>query len=122
MTKSEITPVDTEKLVRDEAAVAEGFWRKLRRSLARIPFAEDLLAAYFCAIDRATPTYVRATLMGAVAYFVLPFDLVPDFLATLGFADDAAVLFAALKAIGDNLQPEHRERARAALRELAGKV
>jgi uncharacterized membrane protein YkvA (DUF1232 family) len=36
------------------------FWRKLRRALGRVPFAEDLLAAYFCAIDRsASPTMPR---------------------------------------------------------------
>ena len=52
--------------------------------LARIPFAEDLVAAYYCALDRDTPGYVRAVLFGALAYFVLPIDVVPDFLAGLG--------------------------------------
>ncbi len=54
------------------------FWTKLRRVVAQIPFAEDLLAGYYCAVDRATPTRVRAVLLGAVAYFVLPADAVPD--------------------------------------------
>ena len=34
------------------------FWRKVRRVVARVPFVEDLLAAWFCALDRDTPTYV----------------------------------------------------------------
>src|SRR5690606_8352734 len=54
------------------------FWRKVRRVVARVPFAEDLLAAYFCAMDRDTPSYVRGVLLGAVAYFVLPLDMIPD--------------------------------------------
>ena len=68
------------------------FWRKVGRVAARVPFVEDLLAAYFCAIDRNTPTYVRGVLLGAVAYFVLPADMIPDLLAPLGFTDDASVI------------------------------
>ncbi len=95
------------------------FWRKLRRVLARIPFAEDLVAAYYCACDSDTPAYVRAVLLGAVAYFILPVDMVPDILAGLGFTDDASVLAAAVAAVGRHLQPKHRARARAALDHLA---
>jgi uncharacterized membrane protein YkvA (DUF1232 family) len=88
------------------------FWRKVRRVVVRIPFAEDLLAAYFCAVDRNTPTYVRGVLLGAVAYFVLPADMIPDLLGPLGFTDDASVIAAALTAVGSHLRPEHRAEAR----------
>jgi uncharacterized membrane protein YkvA (DUF1232 family) len=96
------------------------FWTKLRRVVAQIPFAEDLLAGYYCAVDRATPTRVRAVLLGAVAYFVLPADAVPDLFVGIGFTDDAAVLAAALTAVGRHLQPRHRAQARASLERLAG--
>ena len=95
------------------------FWTKLRRVLARIPFAEDLLAGYYCALDRDTPTRVRAVLLGAIAYFVLPADAVPDLFVGLGFTDDAAVIAAALTAVGRHLQPRHRSRARESLERLA---
>nr|WP_244600254.1 YkvA family protein [Blastochloris tepida] len=95
-----------------------GFWAKLARSLARVPFAEDLVAAYYCVIDRNTPPQVRATLIGALAYFVLPADAVPDILAGLGFTDDAAVLVAALKLVGGHVTLAHRAAARAALARL----
>jgi uncharacterized membrane protein YkvA (DUF1232 family) len=95
------------------------FWRKVRRVVARIPFTEDLLAAYFCAIDRNTPAYVRAVLCGALAYFVLPADMIPDVLAPLGFTDDASVIAAAIAAVGRHLQPEHRDAARDRLERLA---
>jgi uncharacterized membrane protein YkvA (DUF1232 family) len=95
------------------------FWRKVRRVVVRIPFAEDLLAAYFCAIDRNTPTYVRGILFGAVAYFVLPADMIPDLLGPLGFTDDASVIAAALTAVGSHLRPEHRTEARDRLDKLA---
>ena len=63
-----------------------------KRVAAHIPFAEELLAAYYCAFDRDTPLQVKATLVGALAYFVLPVDAIPDVLPVIGFTDDAAVL------------------------------
>src|SRR5690242_14358224 len=84
------------------------FWRKLAAVAARIPFAEDLLAAYYCAFDRATPMPVKATLIAAIAYFVLPADAIPDVLPVIGFTDDAAVLAAALRMVATHITPEHR--------------
>ena len=98
-----------------DAALRRDFWRKLRGIAAQLPFAEDLLAAYYCAFDHATPVQVKATLVGALAYFVLPFDAVPDMLPLVGFTDDAAVLLAALRMVAGHMRAEHREAARAAL-------
>jgi len=95
------------------------FWRKVRRVAARVPFVEDLLAAYYCAVDRHTPTYVRAVLCGAIAYFILPADMIPDVLAPLGFTDDASVIAAAVAAVGSHLRPAHRDAARLKLDRLA---
>lgn len=104
---------------RDEAVVRRGFWRKLGRVAARVPFAEDLLTAYYCALDRQTPNHVRAALFAALAYFVVPLDAVPDLLPALGLSDDAAVLAAAIKLVCDRIAPAHRAAARAALERLA---
>ena len=104
-----------DRLAQDRESVRRRFWSKLKRVAARLPFAEDLLAAYYCAFDRNTPMQVKAMLVGALAYFVLPFDAVPDMLPLLGFTDDAAVLATAIKLVADHLRPEHREAARRAL-------
>jgi len=61
---------------------------------------------------------VKATLVGAVAYFVLPLDAIPDVLPALGFTDDAAVLFAAVKLVAGHIRPEHRDAARDTLGRL----
>jgi uncharacterized membrane protein YkvA (DUF1232 family) len=74
-----------------------------------------LLAAYYCAFDHATPLQVKAALVGALAYFVLPFDAVPDILPLVGYTDDAAVLVTALRIVSAHVRPEHREAARRAL-------
>ena len=63
------------KLTKDEARVAKKFWPKLRRVLDRIPFAGDLLAAYYCALDPNTPLRAKAILMAALVYFIMPVDI-----------------------------------------------
>jgi uncharacterized membrane protein YkvA (DUF1232 family) len=100
---------------REAERVRREFWHKARRVVAGLPFAEDLLAAYYCAFDHATPMPVKASLVGALAYFVLPFDAMPDVFPLLGFSDDAAVLLVALRMVGAHMRPEHRDAARAAL-------
>lgn len=110
--------VNRQKLEADEAVVRGGFRRKLRATIGRVPFVEDVVAAFYCAVDTRTPLYVKAVLMGAIAYFITPTDVIPDFIATLGYTDDAAVVMAAIKAIGSNLKPGHREQARRFLADI----
>jgi uncharacterized membrane protein YkvA (DUF1232 family) len=113
--EAEFARGDAGRFARDEETVRRGFWRKVKRVGARLPFAEDLLAAYYCAFDRDTPLPVKAALIGALAYFVLPFDGIPDMLPLLGFADDAAILATALRMVVGHMKPEHRAAARRAL-------
>jgi len=103
----------------DEGELRQQFWRKTRRVAASLPFAEDLLAAYYCAFDHRTPLAVKTSLVGALAYFVLPTDVIPDVLPVLGFADDAAVLAAAINLVSSHIRPEHRTAARDKLTEFA---
>jgi len=106
---------DDERLKRDEAVVLRDFWRKVGKFAAQIPFAEDLLTAYYCAFDRRTPAHVRVALIGALVYFISPFDVFPDVLPIVGLTDDAAVLAGAIKLVWDQIKPEHRDAARDAL-------
>ncbi|MDP4823361.1 MAG: YkvA family protein [Aestuariivirgaceae bacterium] len=102
----------------EESTIRAKFWGKLKQNLARVPFAETSIAAFYCALDPQTPLQARGTLLAALAYFILPFDAVPDMLLGLGFTDDMAVLMAAAAMIGNHLKPEHRDRAKAALARL----
>ena len=117
---------DAEALLRESAAAADerqvrrNFWTKLQRVAASLPFAEDLLAAHYCAFDRHTPLQVKAVLLGAIAYFVLPFDAIPDYLPVIGYTDDAAVLAAAINLVMTHITPDHREAARRALAQMRG--
>lgn len=104
--------------LRDEARFGADFMSRLKRVAKRIPFAEDLLAAWFCTRDPQTPRRVRLTLLAALGYFVLPIDAIPDIMPLIGFTDDAAVIAAAIAAVAGSITPEHREQARWALAEL----
>jgi len=104
-----------EEEIRRERRVKSKFWATFRKAASVIPFAEDLVAAYYCALAPATPTRVRAVLIGALAYFVLPLDAIPDFIAGIGFTDDITVLIAAIATVGAHITPAHRAAARRAL-------
>jgi len=98
-----------------ETRVRATFWKTLRRAGRLIPFSEDLVAAYFCALDEKTPSRVRGILLAALAYFVLPLDFIPDIILGVGFGDDIAVLMTAITALRAHLTPAHYAAARAAL-------
>ena len=108
------------RLAADEGELRRRFWTKLKGLAARLPFAEDLIAAHYCAFDRQTPLHVKAALIGAIAYFVLPCDFIPDVLPVIGYSDDAAMLAAAIKLVSSHITPDHREAARQTLLRLRG--
>ena len=101
--------------IKREERVKGGFFATFRKAARYIPFADELVSAYFCALDPQTPHHVRAMLLAALAYFVLPIDAIPDFLVGVGFGDDAAVLLATIAMVRTHISPIHREAARRAL-------
>ena len=110
-----LMPDDDQDFEKKQKNVKDGFWRKVKTSAARIPFMEDVVASYYCAMDPETPMRVRGILIAALAYFILPLDTIPDFLVGFGFTDDIAVLGAALSAIKGNIKDAHRLAAKEAL-------
>jgi uncharacterized membrane protein YkvA (DUF1232 family) len=104
-----------------ERKIRRDFWAKLKRFAGLVPFVDDLVAAYYCALDPATPMRVRGMLLAALAYFILPADLIPDMILGLGFADDAALLTAVVGLVAAHITPTHRAAAARALdKELPG--
>lgn len=102
----------------NEVRVSKGFWPKIRRTAARIPFAGQALSVWFAARDPQTPAAAKGLMLGALAYFVLPVDAIPDIFAVVGFTDDAAVFAALLATLGANVKLRHKELARHALERL----
>jgi len=102
----------------NERRVRAGFWNKIARNFASLPFAEQAVAAYYCALDPATPVQAKAVLLAALAYFIMPLDLVPDFIAGLGFTDDLTVIVTAIGLVRQHITPAHLDRARETLGRL----
>jgi uncharacterized membrane protein YkvA (DUF1232 family) len=102
----------------NEVRVSKGFWPKIRRTAARIPFAGQALSVWFAARDPQTPAAAKGLMLGALAYFVLPVDAIPDIFAVVGFTDDAAVFAALLATLGANIKARHRDQAHEALDRL----
>jgi uncharacterized membrane protein YkvA (DUF1232 family) len=100
------------RAARDESGVLTEFWERIKKLGRKLPFAEDIVAAAYCAADSGTPSRVKLLIIGAIAYFVMPFDGIPDFLPMVGYTDDAAVIAATIAAIRAHMREEHRERAR----------
>jgi uncharacterized membrane protein YkvA (DUF1232 family) len=112
----------TRRMAGDEWELQRDFWRKLKGAVAGLPFAEDLLAAYYCAFDRQTPLHVKAVLLAAIAYFILPMDFIPDYIPVIGYTDDAAVLAGAIKLVTSHITADHREAAQSTLARLRGEA
>jgi uncharacterized membrane protein YkvA (DUF1232 family) len=100
-----------------EERIRERLWSTVKRAARTIPFIDEVVAAWFCALDPATPRRVRLGLLAALAYFVAPIDVVPDILPLVGFGDDAGVLMAAITLVRAHITDDHREAARRAMAE-----
>ncbi|MBE7636436.1 DUF1232 domain-containing protein [Sneathiella sp. P13V-1] len=108
----DISAFDADKMQADKKLVMREFAHKLKTNIGKIPFADEVTAAFYCAMDGSTPASVKAILFGALAYFIMPADVVPDFIVGLGFTDDASVIAAAIAAVRSHINDSHRDKAR----------
>ncbi|MDR2146797.1 MAG: DUF1232 domain-containing protein, partial [Tannerella sp.] len=69
-----------------------------------------ILHLYYMLQDGKVPLKHKAYIVGALGYFILPVDLIPDFIAALGFTDDLAVAAILLKQLKENITPEVKEK------------
>ena len=102
----------------NEETVRNEFWPKLQKFLSRVPFAERAVAAYYCAFDPSTPVKVKGILLAALAYFIMPIDVIPDLIVGLGFTDDLTVLATAYTLIQSHMTDEHWEKARETIEKM----
>ena len=89
------------------------FWEKIqkvaRKAGIKISYAALLL--YYVLRSPATPSSDRMKIIGALGYFILPVDLIPDYLPVIGFSDDLAALTWALYSVAKNITPEVKVQA-----------
>jgi uncharacterized membrane protein YkvA (DUF1232 family) len=99
-----------------------GFWDKVV-AYARVAgreVIEKALWLYYAAQNPATPAWAKSVIYGALGYFILPLDVIPDITPVAGFADDFGVLLAALATVALFINREVKEKAARRLREWFG--
>ena len=99
------------------------FWDKISRFAkhAGKKVISKALVLYYVAIDEDTPSWAKAVIYGALGYFILPIDAIPDFIPIIGFSDDLTALFAAFTVIQSNVKDEHKSKAENKLQGWFGK-
>jgi uncharacterized membrane protein YkvA (DUF1232 family) len=100
----------------------DSFWSKLKNFAlaAGKEVIEKALTLYYCYQDPDTPKMVKVAILGALTYFISPFDAVPDITPLLGYADDLGVLAATISLVAIHIKPEHVQKARAKIKEWFG--
>jgi uncharacterized membrane protein YkvA (DUF1232 family) len=88
------------------------FWRRVRRAIGGSAHFEEIVAGFYCAVDRGTPAGPKAALLGALVFFVLPSRRIPALIRGLGYPGDLASLLAALQALRSHINDRHRAKAR----------
>jgi uncharacterized membrane protein YkvA (DUF1232 family) len=89
------------------------FWEKVKKYTIRAGKEVTLFALtlYYCLKDRDTPNWAKAVIIGALGYFICPIDAVPDMIPVVGYADDLAILTAALTTVNMYIKQHHRKSA-----------
>lgn len=108
--------IDETELVKYQDHYSEPrFWNKMKRFAAKLggEVCYYLLVLYYALQSSETTLRNKALILGALGYFILPVDLIPDFIPALGITDDIAAITIAFKAIIDSVTPEVKARAAA---------
>lgn len=91
----------------------QGFWRKLRRfaTSAGREVVTKALWLYYAALRPDTPAWAKATIYGALTYFVVPSDAVPDIIPLTGYSDDIGILAVAVATIAGYIDDDVKAKA-----------
>lgn len=98
------------------------FWRKLGHYAlkAGLGVVERALYLYYAAQRPETPAWAKTIIYGALAYFIMPIDVIPDFIPIVGYSDDLGALAAALGLVSLYINDEVKQRARQTLQRWFG--
>ena len=98
------------------------FWDKVKSQAAKAgrELIEKGLVLYYTWEDSDTPVWAKATIVGALGYFISPIDAVPDILPVVGYSDDLAVLVGALAAVAGSIKKSHQKAAKDKVNDIFG--
>jgi uncharacterized membrane protein YkvA (DUF1232 family) len=100
-----------------------GLWKKIREvaKQAGLKVVYLALLLYYLLKDPNVSVKDKAIIYGALGYFILPLDLIPDTIPVVGFMDDLSALLYAVRSVWVNITPEIQAKARTRLHDLFGR-
>jgi uncharacterized membrane protein YkvA (DUF1232 family) len=118
MSNKQIEPKDIE--VYQKHYSDDDFWSKVGRVLkkagGKVIYCAILL---YCVLKSpSVPEKYKFMIIGALGYFILPVDLIPDFIPVTGYADDLSALIACYKMVKANVTPEIEAEAKRIYKDL----
>ena len=99
-----------------------GFWNKIKKHYKSIgkKLVKLVVVLFYTLRDNDTPSWAKTIILGAIGYFVLPLDIVPDFIPVAGFVDDFASISLAIGAVALHIKDEHKDKASIILDKIFG--
>ena len=93
------------------------FWEKVKRfgKNAGVKVVYAALLLFYTLKDADVPPWAKSVIIGALAYFIAPIDIIPDFIPVAGYTDDFATLVAAVAVVAKHIDDKSRGKARARL-------
>jgi len=95
------------------------FWGKIKTYAidAGKDVIEKALTLYYCLLDGDTPVWAKTVIVGALGYFIVPIDAIPDLTPIVGYSDDLGALVSALAIVATHIKPEHKTKAQEKLKD-----
>lgn len=92
-----------EKFTEGKEFVEENFWSKVEKVGKKLSFTKDVKALFNYFVDNNIPWYRKSIVVGALVYFIMPIDTIPDLAPLVGYLDDLGVITAVIKYLGSEL-------------------
>lgn len=99
----------------EQAFSEKGFWNKLAKyaGSAGKEVVEKSLLLFYAAQEEKAPKWAKATIAGALGYFIVPLDAIADITPAVGYADDLGVLALAIAAVATYINDDVRNKTTA---------
>ena len=101
----ELVEIESKSSEDKEKYIDDNLWEKLERVGKKISFAKDILALVNYMRDPNVSWHRKSIIIGALIYFIVPIDAIPDIAPLIGYLDDLGVIAAVLKYLGNELIP-----------------
>ncbi len=100
----------------------KSFWEKVGKFAFQAGklVVEKALILYHCLQDPETPTWAKTIIIGALGYFIMPLDAIPDLTPVVGFSDDLGALLLAFATVAMHVKEQHIEKAKEKLKTWFG--